>query len=355
MSGNLKDRLRFGCEISPNGENIEHSLQRAKQAEECGFDVLTFPDHLFSSGGAPDWEVFSVLGAVGTVTEQVEIMPGVTDSVRRHPAELAHAIATLDQLTDGCAILGIGAGEAFTFRGINDFEWDRPYTRFKECVSVVLGLWESNENASFSFDGEYFDLEDAVLEFQAARTPHPPVHVGGYGPKMRSLAGQVADGWVPWVHAPAQYEQDLETVLEAAEAADREPAAIDRAVMIPTAVSATDPEGVREELIEAWTSRLALRPSLLDDMGYSELAKEAPRMWQMSFDPDQQTQQADVADRIPREAVEEVVVAGSPEDAIEQIERFVEAGVTHPIVLPGGDVEKTFDCYKREIIPYFEK
>ena len=347
--------VTFGAQVNPYAEDVEASIRLAERLEASGFEFLTFPDHLLSPGGDPDWEVLTMLGAVSQRTETVRLLPGVVDTVRRHPAQIAHAIATLDRVSDGRAALGIGAGEAFTFAGIEDLEraWDRPFTRFREAVSVIRELWRSDADHPVSFAGEYFELEETHMGFESKREPHPPIYVGGYGPKMRTLTGQVADGWLPWIYAPEQYEADFDRILEAAEEADRDPGTIDRALLIPASVSKSDPERATAELIASRASNLALRPPLLSDMGYEELADESVIMWNMDFTEERREQLAAVTERLPDEAVERVFVSGSPDDAIEDVERFLDAGVTHPVFIPCGDVSETIEQFETEIIPYF--
>lgn len=81
-------------------------------------------------------------------------MPGVTDSVRRHPTELAHVTATLDRMTDGRALFGIGAGEPFDFAPIDDIDWSAPFARFSEAFTVVDGLLTSTPEEAPQFEGD---------------------------------------------------------------------------------------------------------------------------------------------------------------------------------------------------------
>ncbi|MEY7848512.1 LLM class flavin-dependent oxidoreductase [Natrarchaeobius sp. A-rgal3] len=350
--------LTFGCQVVTYGD-VERTIDQAVQAESAGFDLLTVPDHLFHPTGSeeflvdPPWEAFTVLGAIAQRTEEATLMPGVTDSVRRHPTELAHAIATLDRMSDGRAGLGIGAGEAFNFVPIADVDWDDPFTRFVEAVKIVDGLWNSEADDPFSFDGDHFGLEDAHMGLKPAQQPRPPLWVGGYGRSMRGFAGAFADGWIPWIYSPEQYEADLERVLSVAEDRGRDPDSLDRAVMVPTTVT-DDADEARELAIERNRTSLALRPPLLAEMGYEEIAEETPIMWQMAFDEDQERKLLSAAERIPDEAVDEVSVSGDPERAIDRIEAFVDAGVDTLILIPVGDFDETVSHYEETILPHFQ-
>ncbi|WP_010612632.1 LLM class flavin-dependent oxidoreductase [Halococcus hamelinensis] len=349
--------MSFGCQVVSYGD-VGATVDQAVRAESAGFDTITVPDHLFHPTGSteflvdPPWEAFTVLGAIGQRTDEATLLPGVTDSVRRHPTELAHAITTLDRMTDGRAGLGIGAGEAFNFAPIADLDWENPYRRFREAVAVIDGLWESTPEEPLSFAGEYFDLDDAHMGLKPASEPRPPLWIGGYGPSMRGLTGAVADGWFPWIYSPDEYEADLQRVLEVAEDRGRDPESIDRAVMVPTTVTENADEA-RRTAIERNRTTLALRPPLLAAMGYEDVAENTPLMREMAFTDEQEERLLAAADRIPEEAVDAISVSGDPERAIERIEAFQDAGVDNLVVIPVGDFEETMTHYEEEIIPYF--
>lgn len=351
--------LTFGCQVV-SYDDVDGAIERAVRAEAAGFDLLTVPDHLFHPTGSehfltePPWEAFTVLGALSQHTDDAMLMPGVADSVRRHPTELAHATATLDRLSDGRAGFGIGAGEAFNFACVEDMDWSDPFGRFVECVNVVAGLWESTPDDPLTFDGDFFALDEAYLGFKPEQRPRPPVWVGGYGESMRGFTGAVADGWFPWIHAPEPFERDLQRVLETARDRGRDPEEIDRAVMVPANV-ATDGDAAREAAIERNRTTLALRPPLLAEMGYEDVAEDSPIMWEMAFDAQQEQRLLDAASRIPDEAVERITVAGTPEEAIEDVEAFVDAGVDHLVIIPVGDFEETMGHFEETIVPYFQE
>jgi phthiodiolone/phenolphthiodiolone dimycocerosates ketoreductase len=340
--------------------DVAGTIDDAVRVEEAGFDTITLPDHLFHPTGSdefltePPWECFSVLGAVAEQTEEAMLMPGVTDSVRRHPTELAHVGATLDQLTDGRFGMGIGAGEAFNFTAIEDIDWSDPFGRFSEAFKVIDGLWTSTPDDPLDFEGEFYQIDSAYMGLKPVQEPRPPMWVGGYGPSMRGFTGALADGWFPWVHAPDPYEEDLQRVLDVATDRGRDPADIDRAVMIPTNVSA-DGDEAREAAIERNRTTLALRPPLLEKLGYPDIAEDTPIMFEMSFDEEQEERLLAAAERIPDEAVEAVTIAGTPEEAIADIERWVEAGLDNLVIIPVGDFEETMGHFEETILPYFRE
>ena len=349
--------VQFGCQVVTYGD-VNGTIRDARRASQAGFDLVTVPDHLFHPTDAdsflvdPPWEAFSVLGAIAQHTGDAMLFPGVTDSVRRHPTEIAHIIATLDRMTDGRAGLGIGAGEVFNFAQITDIDWSNPFARFVEAVEIIIGLWDSTAAEPFSYDGEFFGVQDAHLGLKPVQQPRPPIWVGGYGPSMRGFTGAVADGWFPWIHTPDQYARDLERIIETATERGRDPDAIDRAVCVPTAI-AEDPEDARAVALDRCRTTLALRPALLETMGYEDIAADAPEMYQMAFDADQIAQLERAASRIPDAAVEDATIVGTPDEAIERIDSYREAGVDHLVIIPVGPFDETIEHYAETIMPSF--
>lgn len=354
----LFSELDFGCQIVFYGD-VEKTVRYSIMVEECGFDTVTLPDHLFHPVSTeeiftePPWEAFTVFGAIASKTEKVDLMPAVADTVRRHPALLAHTIATLDQMTDGRTMLGIGAGEAFNITPVKDFKWDKPYTIFREYLKVVKDLWTSEEEDRVNFEGWYFHLEDAYLGFKPHQKPYPPIYIGGWGEKMRTFIGEKADGWIPWVHTPKQYEQDLKTIIESARDAGRDPKEIDRVVMLPSVVL-SDHEKAQQIAKPRSKTMFALRSSLLKKSGYPELAEEIDDGWKLSYQENKNREIRNISKKIPDEAVSEIMLAGDPSSVREQIDRFVEAGVSRLIIVPVGRYEETLKKYKNEIIPYYK-
>lgn len=192
--------VSFGCQVVRYGD-VPGTIADAVRAERAGFDIITVPDHLFHPTGSdrflvdPPWEAFTVLGRIAGETDTARLMPAVTDSVRRHPTELAHAIATLDRMSDGRAGFGIGAGEAFNFAPIGDIDWSDPFGRFTEAVKVVDGLWSSTPEDPLWFDGEFYQLEAAHMGFKPAQRPRPPIWVGG----VRTVDARICGGNRGWL------------------------------------------------------------------------------------------------------------------------------------------------------------
>jgi len=349
--------IKFGCDLTTYGD-VDKTIKYTILAEKCGFHAVTLPDHLFNPltrriFQEPPWEVFTMLAAMGAHTRRVMLAPAVVDPVRRHPTLIAHAIATLDHITKGRIALGMGCGEAFNIMPLKDITWDKPLTRLREAIMLIKGLWASTFENPVSFNGEYFKVREAFLSFKPLQKPHPSIYVGGFGPKIRRLVGQLADGWIPWIYSPETYRKDLEEIERGAREAGRSIDEIDTGVQVHVVVL-KDGDEARKMATPRSRAALALRSRLLKDLGYPKLSGRALEVWKLSFNEKEIDRQSEVADEIPQEVVEKTFIAGTPDEVIGQIEKFIQVGVKFLDVMP--IIEKfddTVKMFKEKIIPYF--
>ena len=140
------------------------------------------PSGLWTILNVPQWknavvnDAWLSLAALGAVTRNVELGTCVTDAIRRHPSAIALSTITLDRITQGRGILGIGAGEA---QNVVDFgiEFNKPVSKFKEQLEVIERLFESDPEHRVDYNGEYYKLINACLQAKSIRNPRPPVYI----------------------------------------------------------------------------------------------------------------------------------------------------------------------------------
>ena len=178
---------------------LADALALGVQAEDWGFDLVAVCENLFwwNPIYAPVWDNFTVLTAIAARTQSIGLMTNVIDPVKRHPAVIAHTVATLDQMTSGRVTLGIGAGEIGNYGPLLDVIGPPPhqlYGRTKEFIEVVHGVWRSSLAEPFVFQGKHFQLHNAHLSLKPFTQPHPPIYLAGMSPKTKHLTGAVADG-----------------------------------------------------------------------------------------------------------------------------------------------------------------
>lgn len=255
----------------------------ARAAEGIGLDSVWLTDHVYFEPyldlldhgyPAPDeqagirvghWECWTLLAALAASTERVELGTIVTSTGFRNPALLANMADTVDSLSNGRLILGLGAGELkseYTFHG---FPWERRVGRLEEALQI-MGPMLNDERVTL--DGEFYQVSDAGLLPRGPRPDGLPIVVGmtAGGPRMRRLAVQYADGWACSLvfqdsHA-WNYAWRLDTVNETATKYERDPQSLARYVgtgllkpghpnMVPGQIPISgSPEEVAGELAE---------------------------------------------------------------------------------------------------------
>ncbi|MHA1483563.1 MAG: LLM class flavin-dependent oxidoreductase, partial [Candidatus Heimdallarchaeaceae archaeon] len=145
----------------------------------------------------------------------------VTETFRHHPALLAHLFITLDHLSKGRMILGIGLGEGENIAPYG-MKMEKPVSRLEEAIKIIRLLW--NNDKKVDFDGKFWKLKDAVLSLKPYRKKKPPpIWVGAHGPKMLELTAKLGDGWIPWNSNLRDYKEGLETIQAHAKKEGRNP------------------------------------------------------------------------------------------------------------------------------------
>lgn len=185
-------------------------LALAVEAERLGYRWLWVNDERLER------DPFTLLAAMAERTERIRLGPGVTNPYSRHAALLASAMATLDELSGGRAVLGLGAGG--TNHRALALERTAPATALREAIELIRALWAGE---TVSVAGRVVRARDARLDFAAPRA-RLPIYLGARGPRMLELAGAVADGVIVGnVATPDGWGYALGRIAAGAESADR--------------------------------------------------------------------------------------------------------------------------------------
>jgi alkanesulfonate monooxygenase SsuD/methylene tetrahydromethanopterin reductase-like flavin-dependent oxidoreductase (luciferase family) len=218
--------LRFGWFLVPDAGDPKGLLEEARLAERAGFDLVGIQDHPYQRRYL---DTFTLLAAVAATTERIGLFPDVANLPLRHPAMLAKAAASLDLLSGGRFELGLGAG-AF-WDGVVAMGGPRrtpgeAVESLEEAIGLLRALWSGQP--SVRFEGAHY----RVVGGKPGPAPAHPVGiwVGAFGPRMLSLIGRLADGWVPSSpYVPPERLAGAQARIDAAAAAaGRDPAAIRR-------------------------------------------------------------------------------------------------------------------------------
>ena len=208
--------------------------QMAIRAERVGFDSLWLGDHLLYRRGGLDtgpWECWSMLAAIAAVTDQILLGPLVSPTGFRNPALLAKMAATVDEISGGRLILGLGSG--WNEREFNAFgmPFDRRVSRFEEEFQIIVDLIRTGRS---EFRGEFFTQDDNLL-IPPAR-PELPIMIGSTGPRMLAITAGEMDWWNEWYarfdNQPEKLTKLIRRLDEALEAVDRDPEDVVKSVAL---------------------------------------------------------------------------------------------------------------------------
>jgi alkanesulfonate monooxygenase SsuD/methylene tetrahydromethanopterin reductase-like flavin-dependent oxidoreductase (luciferase family) len=214
--------LQFGLGVPASAAPGRDPVALARRAEDLGFDFVSTSDH--PAGDQPSYEAWTMLTWIAAATARIKVATRVLGVPYRNPAMVAKMAESLDRLSGGRLILGLGGG--YSDAEFRAFGLGVPSPREKvdglaEAVTVIRGLWSG---PGFSFGGTRYRTEAADLEPKPAH--HIPVWLGTFGPRALAVTGRLADGWIPSLGytPPEQLLVMRGQVLAAARAAGRDPA-----------------------------------------------------------------------------------------------------------------------------------
>jgi len=230
----------------------------ARLAEEVGFDSLWLGDHLlyrYSSGETRGpWEAWTTLAGLAEATERITLGPLVAATAFHAPFMLAKLAATVDEISDGRLVLGLGAGWNEAEFAALGAPFDHRVSRFEESFTIVRTLLRDGE---IDFDGRWFSARDAVLKPRPARAGGPPLLIGSNGDRMLAATIPFAAAWNSWFDDTGNRPEGVGAlrakVDAAARAAGRDPDEIERTVAVLVQLAggtgriSTD-EGMRTEI-----------------------------------------------------------------------------------------------------------
>ncbi|MEE8110732.1 MAG: LLM class flavin-dependent oxidoreductase [bacterium] len=332
--------MRFGFSfwVDHDGHEVADWVAAA---EEAGFDFAWFPDHYFLR------EVYSVQALAAEKTSRILLATGVTSPYLRHPALLASAVATLDEISGGRAVFGIGAG-GFEFAAQLGVHWKRPLTGCRESVEIIRGLLRGEE---VTFSGKEFTVQGAKLPF--GKSFDISVYYAARGTKMLELSGETGDGVITHGVTPALARYASEVIARSVQAAGRNGKDVDLAIQCHVAIS-DDPKGVVERLKPACLMMAGGEYSLDLVPLYGLTLEEVAPLREAVRAGDHRKAVGLVNERMVRA----FSVVGTPEECVSQIREMADGGVTQLIVSSGGkwsgkEIVENIRRVGEKIIPHF--
>jgi coenzyme F420-dependent glucose-6-phosphate dehydrogenase len=326
--------IKIGYKASAEQFGPRELVEYAVRAEEVGLDSVWTSDHFLpwrhEGGHAPF--ALAWMTAVGERTTRVQIGTSVlTPTFRYNPAVIAQAFATMGLLYENRIILGVGSGEALNEIAVSGMEWPdfkERFARLREANELIRKLWTEDD---VNFDGQYYKLVNAKIYDKPAKPV--PIYVAAGGPQVAKYAARAGDGFICTSGKGMELytEKLMPAVREGAAAAGKDLATVDR--MIEMKVSYDRDPAAALENTRFWAP-LSLTPEQKHSVNS---AQEMERL----------------ADELPIEQVaKRWIVASDPDEAVEQIKPYIDAGLNHLVFHgPGHDQERFLTQFSEDVLP----
>ena len=212
----------------------------AQKAESLGFESFWLPEHTIVPvrstsryGGTPDGSIppsmsdsgdpLIGLASASAATQSIKLGTAISLVPEHNPLVQAKQIATLDRLSNGRFIFGIGAGWLKEETEIMGGDFEHRWGQTREAILAMKELWTKDEA---EFHGKYYDFPPVRCNPKPVQRPHPPVFLGGFAPNVFKRVAAWGDGWMPVRVTPEQVKMGRATLDELAEAAGRDPKSI---------------------------------------------------------------------------------------------------------------------------------
>jgi 5,10-methylenetetrahydromethanopterin reductase len=316
----------------------------AARAEALGYGDFWLADERFFR------EVYATLALIATRTSRLRLGPCVTDPYSRHPALTAMAIATLDEISNGRAVLGIGAGvSGFKELGVNA---DRSAVALREAVELIRRLLAGE---TVTLKGEQVSFDDGRLDFTPSRA-EVPIYVASQREAGCRVAGRLAEGAImQGCVAEPLVRFFKESVAAGARRAGRDPARVELVARVNACIAddrATARDVMRPGIVRSLaaqrrdfftfrTAGLAIPPALAEQIrGLAYTHDPAPLL--------------KIAPLVPDSFVDAVALTGPPDDVALDVVRLVRGGMAQIMIYPigvGGDAMPTIERFQTEVMP----
>jgi probable F420-dependent oxidoreductase len=253
-------------------------MEFAGVAEDAGLDSLWVPDHLLfreddgSTSGM--WESWSLLSALAAVTRRVELGTFVTCTGFRNPALLAKMADTVEEISGGRLVLGLGAGWHEPEYRAFGYPFDHRTDRFAEALQIVSGLLR---NGHVDFVGEYYQARECELRPRGPRPHGPPLMIGASDakPRMLELTVRHGDGWNTWLDSTGNTVAGLLPLLARVDAAcntaGRDPATLERSAAVFVEVGPHEPSAMIQAPLAGGPQEIAAGLRAYADAGITHL------------------------------------------------------------------------------------
>jgi probable F420-dependent oxidoreductase len=231
--------MKFGFSLSNNQgiEDVQSIIRLATRAEALGFDSVWASDHVFNVsyvyeriGDRPYYDPLTILSYIAAVTTRIGLGTSVLVLPYHHPMRLAKAAATLDVLSGGRVILGVGVGVIAEELNAMGNPYEERGARTDEAIAILQALWTQ---ARPSHHGPVYQFSGMAFAPKPVQKPHIPILIGGVSRAAIRRAARVGNGWHPTAMAPEVLHEGMRYLAEQAQAVGREAAEIPVSISLP--------------------------------------------------------------------------------------------------------------------------
>jgi alkanesulfonate monooxygenase SsuD/methylene tetrahydromethanopterin reductase-like flavin-dependent oxidoreductase (luciferase family) len=314
----------IGTFISP-GRSLERAITRARLADELGFDSV----YTIQVAGR---DALTVLSAYAVTTNRIRLGTGVLPIFSRTPVATAQTAATIDELSGGRMVLGLGVSHQVTVENWFDSKIEKPVTQMREYAGIVRAILGGQQPS----EGKFFNTKFQFMGYEPR--PELPVYIAALSPNMLQLAGEIADGVMLWVCNHA-YVRDvvIPEVTKGREKAGKTLEGFDVVAAVPSALT-DDREAtfgaLRQELVTYFS--LPFYRAMIERSGYAECVN--------AFDEGMQAGDVENAKAgISEQFLDALGAIGDEQQVKDGVKRYLDAGAVSPCVggIPGTDFEGT--------------
>jgi 5,10-methylenetetrahydromethanopterin reductase len=343
--------VNFGTNVlvGPEWGAIHEAPNYASQLEDWGYDSLWCTDERFER------DVYVTLSLSALKTRRVKLGTCVTNPYLRHPLMTATGISTVNDCSNGRAVLGVGAGASAMFERQGITRPFPPVQAIRETVEVVRAM---TSGKVVDYEGKTVKFRGANLDFKSKRVP---VYIASRGPKLFQLAGGVADGIIIGSLASRTGIQfALENVRKGAKKYGRDPKEIDVIFWAYTSML-DDEERARQQvksvvISSMWSSRSILKHLGVGDDVWKPIEDKLKKGFTAGLEPETVYKQA--YDNLPNKILDAWSVTGTPERVAMKVKEIIDAGVNQIALLPFAETEIERRMMQRRfaeiVIPQFK-
>jgi alkanesulfonate monooxygenase SsuD/methylene tetrahydromethanopterin reductase-like flavin-dependent oxidoreductase (luciferase family) len=312
-------------------------LKAAQLADELGYDSFWLPE-------AWGYEIFTLLTEMALKTKRIKLGTGIVNVFSRSPGLLAMSAATIDEISEGRFMLGIGTSGKRVIEGFHGRAFDKPLTQVRDVIRVVRALI-GGERLSGS-GAELHKYSPFMLAMKPARR-RIPIYVAALKQKSIQSIGELADGWIPTFWPYAEMSKGREWIAEGARQAGRDPAEIESApfsLVLPLGAAATQQA---KALIAFYIGGMGdYYNELLTDFGYGDECKRIVELYQ------NRSTRAQAQDAVSPRMIEALTISGDPKHCVEELRRRRQFGIDLPILtLPVGVPWPLLEQFIRAMAP----